>query len=79
MSIQQEITFKSSANKVYKAITDSKQFSDVTGAPAEIQPVNGREFKCFGGMITGYTVEIEPYKLLVQVELGERYLFFDKV
>ena len=64
--IQQEIIFKSSAEKVFKALTDAKQFAELTGAPAEIRAESGGKFSCFGGMITGQTIEIEPSTLLVQ-------------
>lgn len=66
MKIQQEITFKSSIQKVFEALTNSKQFSELTGAPAEINSEPGGKFTCFGGMISGQTIEIQPLVLLVQ-------------
>lgn len=66
MNIQQEIRIHSSAIAVYEALTNAKQFTELTGAPAEIVAKEGGKFTCFGGMITGQTIELEPSKLLVQ-------------
>jgi uncharacterized protein YndB with AHSA1/START domain len=41
-SIHQEVVLNASSSKVYEALTDSQQFSTVTGgAPTEISPVVG--------------------------------------
>ena len=66
MKIQQEITFKSGVQRVFEALSNSKQFSELSGAPAEINSEPGGKFTCFGGMITGRTIEIQPPELLVQ-------------
>ena len=47
-AIQQEIVFKASPKRVYDALLDSKQFSEFTGAPAEINREPGGAFSCFG-------------------------------
>ena len=65
--IHQEISFKASPKRVFEALTKSKQFSEMTGgAPAEIGALSGAAFSCFGGMITGYNLELVPNQLLVQ-------------
>jgi activator of HSP90 ATPase len=65
--IQQEVVLKANAKKVYAALTESKQFSLMSGgAPTEIGSEEGSSFSCFGGMITGRSVELVPGKLIVQ-------------
>jgi activator of HSP90 ATPase len=66
MSIKQVISIKCDAQRVYQALTTADQFSELTGAPAEINPVTGGKFSCFGGMITGLTIETIASKMLVQ-------------
>ena len=41
MSINQQVTFKSNAEKIYKVLTTSLEFSKVTGAPADIAKKRG--------------------------------------
>lgn len=65
-TIHQEVVFPTSPQRVYEALTDSKQFSAVTGAPAEIGREAGAAFSCFGGMITGRHVELLPNQRIVQ-------------
>lgn len=65
-AIHQEVVFPASPQRVYEALTDSKQFSDVTDAPAEIGREAGASFSCFGGMITGRHVELLPNQRIVQ-------------
>jgi activator of HSP90 ATPase len=65
--IRQEVTFKASPKRVYDALLDSKQFSEFSGgAPAEIDSKAGGAFSCFGGMITGRSVELIPNQRIVQ-------------
>ena len=66
MTISQSITIKASAAKVYQAIISAEQFSEVTGAPAEIASDEGGEFSCFGGQITGRHLELIPDERIVQ-------------
>ncbi len=66
MAIHQEITIKSSPAKIYSALTTSKEFSEVTGAPADIAADEGGAFSCFGGQITGRNVELNENKMIVQ-------------
>jgi uncharacterized protein YndB with AHSA1/START domain len=65
--IHQEVVFKAAPKRVYEALTDSKQFSAVTGgAPADISKEVGGAFSCFGGMIQGRHVELMPGQRIVQ-------------
>jgi uncharacterized protein YndB with AHSA1/START domain len=65
-SIHQEVTFPADPQRIYSALTDSAQFSELTGAPADIGGAEGGSFSCFGGMITGRHVELVTGERLVQ-------------
>ena len=72
-SIHQEIVFKASRKRIYEALTDAKQFAEVTkfspvkgAAPAAISPEAGGTFSCFGGHIVGRNVELVPNERIVQ-------------
>src|ERR1700726_3603538 len=65
-SIHQETAFKASRNRVYEALTDTKQFNEVTKivaarepaislekSPTVISPDVGGAFSLFGGIILG--------------------------
>jgi activator of HSP90 ATPase len=65
-AIHQEIEFKTSPQRVYEALLDSKQFSAFTGAPAQIEGKEGGAFSCFGGVITGRNIELLTNKRIVQ-------------
>ena len=66
MRIRQTVTFKTSPEKIYTALTSATEFGKVTGAPAEIAMDEGGVFSCFGGQITGRHIELRPYKRIVQ-------------
>ena len=65
-AIHKEVDFKASPQRVYEALLDGKQFSAFSGAPAEIDRNPGGAFSCFGGIITGLSVELVPNKRIVQ-------------
>src|SRR6516225_7060548 len=65
-AIRHEIEFNVSAQRIYEALIDAKQFSAFTGAPAEIDRQAGGAFSCFGGMIIGRNIELVPNKRIVQ-------------
>lgn len=65
-TIHQEISISATPQQIYVALTDAIQFSEFTNAPAEINPEIGGQFSCFGGMITGQTIEAVPDELLIQ-------------
>ena len=66
MAIHQEVRIKGSPQQIYKALTTAKQFSEVTGAPADIAADEGGAFSCFAGQITGRNVELKVNKTIVQ-------------
>jgi activator of HSP90 ATPase len=66
-AIHQEIVFGANPQRVYEALLDSKQFSQLTGgAPAQIDATEGGAFSCFGGMVTGRNIELRPNQRIVQ-------------
>jgi activator of HSP90 ATPase len=78
-SIHQENVFKASRNRVYEALTDTKQFNEVTKisaakdpgislekAPTEISREVGGAFSLFGGIILGRHVELVLNTRIVQ-------------
>jgi activator of HSP90 ATPase len=78
-SIHQETVFKASRNRVYRALTDTKQFNEITKivaamepaislekSPTVISPEVGGVFSLFGGIILGRHVELVPDTRIVQ-------------
>jgi len=66
MTIHQEVDFDCSVQEVFDALVSAEKFGTMTGAPTEIQARDGGVFSCFGGMITGMTIEMIPNARLVQ-------------
>src|SRR5947208_10733849 len=89
-SIHQEKVFKASRNRVYEALTDTKQFNEVTKisaakdprvslekAATEISQEVGGAFTLFGGIILGRHFELVPKAHrpgLARGQLGSRCL-----
>jgi activator of HSP90 ATPase len=65
-SIHHEVTFPATPSRVYKALIDSKEFGQMTGASATGDGTEGAAFSGFGGHITGRHVELVPDKRVVQ-------------
>jgi activator of HSP90 ATPase len=65
-TIRQEVSFRASPKQVYDVLLDAKRFAEFTGAPAEIDPKPGGAFSCFGGVITGRSIELLPDQRIVQ-------------
>ena len=66
-TIHQEITIDADRARVFKALTDERQFAEVTGADAvSLKPEAGEPFSLFGGHITGRNVELVADRRLVQ-------------
>jgi activator of HSP90 ATPase len=78
-SIHQENVFKANRNRVYEALTDTKQFNEVTKiaaardpaislekSPTVISREVGGAFSLFGGVIVGRHVELVPNTGIVQ-------------
>lgn len=70
-AIHQEVLIKASRGRIYRALTDAKQFGEVTelsyhAASTEISAEVGGAFSLFGGLITGRHIEMLPGERLVQ-------------
>ena len=70
-SIHQEVIIKTSPARVYRALTNEKEFARVinfvmSGSTAQISPVVGGSFSIFNGIILGRHIEMDPNKMLVQ-------------
>jgi activator of HSP90 ATPase len=60
------IILKATPEAIYRAWLDSKQHAAFTGSPAKIDPRVGGKFSAWDGYITGTTLELEPFKRIVQ-------------
>ena len=56
----------SSSERLYHAWLDSQEHSAFTGSTAEIDPTPGGSFTAWDGYIEGRTLELEPYRRIVQ-------------
>ncbi len=66
MHIHQTVTINTSPDKVYRALTSSRQFGEITGAPAEISQEEGGRFSCFANQVVGRHIELVPDTRIVQ-------------
>lgn len=55
-----------SAQRVYEAWLSSDEHGVMTGGAAHIDPTIGGKFSAWDGYITGTTLELEPYRCIVQ-------------
>lgn len=66
-NIRQHAVFNAQAKRIYEILLDTAAFSAFTGgAAAQIDPRAGGAFSMFGGMIAGRTIELAPYRRIVQ-------------
>jgi activator of HSP90 ATPase len=65
-TIHQEVDYDVPPSRIYEVLLDDKQFSKVTGHPAEIHTQAGGTLKMFGGLIEGRNIELVPGKRIVQ-------------
>ena len=66
-TIHQEVRIGATPTQVYETLTEGPRFQAMSGgAPAEISPVEGASFSCFGGMIHGRTIELAAQRRVVQ-------------
>lgn len=66
-TIHQEVSLGTTADRVFEALTNSDQFSKVTGgAKTEIDAQAGGAFSLFGNMIQGRNIELVPGERIVQ-------------
>jgi uncharacterized protein YndB with AHSA1/START domain len=66
-AIHHTLDVDASPERVYSALSDSEQFSKMTGgAAAVIGTDEGAPFSCFDGMIGGRQIELVPNERIVQ-------------
>ena len=66
ITIHQEIDFTGGPQQLYEALLDSKQFTEFSGRPAEINREVGGAFSLFKGHIIGRNLELVPNERIVQ-------------
>ena len=66
ITIHQEIDFTASPQQLYEGLLESKQFTDFSGRPAEINRELGGAFSLFKGHIIGRNLELIPNERIVQ-------------
>ena len=66
ITIHQELEFNASPQQLYEALLDSKQFTEFSGRPAEINREVGGAFSLFKGHIIGRNLELAPNERIVQ-------------
>jgi activator of HSP90 ATPase len=54
------------AEHLYRAWLDSAEHSAFTGSPAQVDPHAGGRFTAWDGYIYGKTLELQPFRLIVQ-------------
>jgi activator of HSP90 ATPase len=54
------------AERLYHAWLDSEEHTAMTGSPAQIEPTVGGRFTAWEGYISGVTLEVQPFCLIVQ-------------
>src|SRR5882762_7665794 len=65
ITIHQEVDVKASPQAVYKALLDTKQFSEFSGMSALIDPAVGGTFSVFNNHIIGRNLELIPNQRIV--------------
>ena len=65
-TIRQSAVIPAPPRKVYEALIDSRKHARFTGNKAKIDRKVGGRFSCYGGYITGITLELEPGRSIVQ-------------
>jgi activator of HSP90 ATPase len=66
ITIHQEIEFNATPQQLYEVLLDSKQFTEFSGRPAEINREVGGAFSLFKGHIIGRNLELIPNERIVQ-------------
>jgi len=65
--IVQKVVFDAEPQRVFDALMVSRKHAAFTDSAASIDPRTGGSFSCYDGYITGFTIELEPSKRIVQV------------
>ncbi len=65
-SFEVSTVFTVPAEHLYRAWLSSDEHGAMTGGTAQIDPTVGGKFNAWDGYITGTTLELEPYRRIVQ-------------
>jgi uncharacterized protein YndB with AHSA1/START domain len=65
-TIRQTVIIGAVPKKVYEALIDGKRHAKFTGAKAAISRKAGGAFTCYGGYLSGFTLDLVPGKRIVQ-------------
>ncbi len=65
-SFEISVILLASPEQLYKAWLNSKEHTAFTGSEAIIEPEVGGKFTAWDGYIMGKTIELEPYRRIVQ-------------
>ncbi|PIA16013.1 hypothetical protein COEREDRAFT_81466 [Coemansia reversa NRRL 1564] len=66
VTVKQTAEFMCSVDDLFATLTDPQRVTVWTRGPAEIQPVEGKKFKLFGGHIEGEITKLVPGKTIEQ-------------
>jgi activator of HSP90 ATPase len=66
ITIHQEIEFNATPQQLYEALLESRQFTEFSGTPAEINREVGGAFSLFKGHIVGRNLELVSNERIVQ-------------
>jgi uncharacterized protein YndB with AHSA1/START domain len=69
-TIRQTVTFRAAPKQVFEALMDAKKHAAFTHHPAAIDRKPGGSFTCYGGYISGFTLELVDAKRIVQAWRG---------
>ena len=69
--IKQTVTFDAAPGVIFETLMDARKHSAFTGAPAKVARKAGGAFSCYGGYITGHTLELVKDKDIVQAWRGK--------
>jgi activator of HSP90 ATPase len=65
-TIKHKILIRATPREIYDALMNEKKHSQFTDDAAKIRAKAGAMFSCYGGYITGITLELNPGKRIVQ-------------
>lgn len=65
-NIHHEVTLAAAPARIYQALVDAQRFSEMTGAPATGEAVEGAAFSAFGGHVSGRHIELVAGQRVVQ-------------
>lgn len=70
-TLRQTVILKASPGRVYAALMDSRRHAAFTGDAATLSRRVGGAFSCYGGYITGITLELVPSRRIIQAWRSE--------